>query len=130
VDWRRLTLGAARLFSQKRGRTCSLARDRTGHRLGVDGALVILPFHLRSRGSSPLAMFEEIGVRHNDARKGISHAMQLLSELIRRDISCALRSMAEVGLSARTREGGHCANAGGLSAVLPLATIHDRLTWR
>ena len=33
--------------------------------------------------------------------------------------SCALRSMAEVGLSARTRvKRGHCSNAGGLSAVL------------
>lgn len=31
--------------------------------------------------------------------------------------SRALRSSAEVGLSARTREGGHCTNAGGLSAV-------------
>jgi len=33
------------------------------------------------------------------------------------DDSCALRSVAEVGLSARTRKGGHCSNAGGLSAV-------------
>jgi hypothetical protein len=34
------------------------------------------------------------------------------------DRSCALRSVAEVGLSARTREKtGHCSNAGGLSAV-------------
>ncbi|OLB63309.1 MAG: hypothetical protein AUI11_01955 [Acidobacteria bacterium 13_2_20CM_2_66_4] len=35
------------------------------------------------------------------------------------DRSCALRSVAEMGLSARTREKtGHCSNAGGLSAVL------------
>ena len=35
-----------------------------------------------------------------------------------KDRSCALRSVAEVGLSARTREKtGHCSNAGGLSAV-------------
>jgi len=34
------------------------------------------------------------------------------------DASCTLRSVAEVGLSARTRkETGHCSNAGGLSAV-------------
>jgi hypothetical protein len=34
------------------------------------------------------------------------------------DCSCALQSVAEVGLSARTREEtGHCSNAGGLSAV-------------
>ena len=33
--------------------------------------------------------------------------------------SCALRSMPEVGLSARThKKRGHCSNAGGLSAVL------------
>jgi hypothetical protein len=51
-------------------------------------------------------MFEEIRVWHDDARKGISHAMQLLSGQIRRDISYAFRSMAEVGLSARTRDWG------------------------
>jgi len=34
--------------------------------------------------------------------------------------SCALRSLAEVGLSARTRDTGHCSNAGWLSAVLPV----------
>jgi hypothetical protein len=50
-------------------------------------------------------------------------AIALLREDVRsdgcsKDRSCALRSMAEVGLSARTREKtGHCSNAGGLSAV-------------
>jgi len=42
------------------------------------------------------------------------------------DVSWALRSKAEVGLSARTRVmTGHCSNAGGLSAVRqdPLYTI-------
>lgn len=42
--------------------------------------------------------------------------------------SCALRSLAEVGLSARTRDTGHCSNAGWLSAVLQvrLYTIRQR----
>ena len=41
---------------------------------------------------------------------------------------CALRSLAEVGLSARTRGTGHCSNAGWLSAVLQvrLYTIRQR----
>jgi hypothetical protein len=32
------------------------------------------------------------------------------------DVSVALRSEAQVGLSARIRE-GHCSNAGGLNAI-------------
>jgi hypothetical protein len=94
--------------------------------VGVNGAPIVLPFHLRGRGSSPLAMFEKIRVWHDDARQGISHAMQLLRNKLEGHLY-AFGSMAEVGLSARTRERGTARTLAG-SARSCQTTIHDRLT--
>jgi hypothetical protein len=123
-------LGPCGLFLRERCRGRPLARQRHLHyrdSFRVDRPSNILPFDFRGLRLPLLAVLEKRSVRDDDAREGISHSVPLPRKetLLKGHFVCAPIGRRSGPVGAHPGR-GHCANAGGLSAVLPALTIHDR----